>query len=614
MSWFANRKIGFRILFGFTIAIVIAVIIGVVGIFSLLNVNNSYNVSYGDSVESLGLLEETSNAFQRGRMNTYGIILAESREDKEYYLSRVENFDNVLDKNIREYKEVLSIYNEEDIKDILDHLDHFTNGLGEYVSLRTELIDTMAMDPAYRMEAYNELKNGDLRTKALEVDEYMENIVNYEIEFAHSEIARNMDNAKRIIIIMIAVLAVGAVVAILLALYISKGIARPVKEMVTAADNLAAGDVNVDVKTNTKDEIGELAAAFRNMIANIRNQARIAENIADGDLTVDVEVRSDKDLLNIKFKEMVDKNNEVLNNIVIAADQVAAGSQQVSDSSMALSQGAAEQASSVEELTASLEEVSSQTDVNAKNANDANALAEGAKDGALKGNEKMQEALVAMEEINESSNNISKIIKVIDEIAFQTNILALNAAVEAARAGQHGKGFAVVAEEVRNLAARSADAAKETTEMIEGSIKKAEAGTHIANETAEALNRIVEDIAKAANLIGDIALASNEQASAIGQINQGIMQVSQVVQSNSATSEESAAASEELSGQADLLQEMVGRFKLKNIGKSYRKQEELDLEEIKMIEEAAKEKKNKESNGDNKKAKIVLSDKEFGKY
>ncbi len=614
MSWFANRKIGFRILFGFTIAIVIAVIIGVVGIFSLLNVNNSYNVSYGDSVESLGLLEETSNAFQRGRMNTYGIILAESREDKEYYLSRVENFDNVLDKNIREYKEVLSIYNEEDIKDILDHLDHFTNGLGEYVSLRTELIDTMAMDPAYRMEAYNELKNGDLRTKALEVDEYMENIVNYEIEFAHSEIARNMDNAKRIIIIMIAVLAVGAVVAILLALYISKGIARPVKEMVTAADNLAAGDVNVDVKTNTKDEIGELAAAFRNMIANIRNQARIAENIADGDLTVDVEVRSDKDLLNIKFKEMVDKNNEVLNNIVIAADQVAAGSQQVSDSSMALSQGAAEQASSVEELTASLEEVSSQTDVNAKNANDANALAEGAKEGAMKGNEKMQEALVAMEEINESSSNISKIIKVIDEIAFQTNILALNAAVEAARAGQHGKGFAVVAEEVRNLAARSADAAKETTEMIEGSIKKAEAGTRIANETAEALNKIVEDVAKAANLIGDIALASNEQASAIGQINQGIMQVSQVVQSNSATSEESAAASEELSGQADLLQEMVGRFKLKNIGKSYRKQEELDLEEIKMIEEAAKEKKNKESNGDNKKAKIVLSDKEFGKY
>ena len=151
--------------------------------------------------------------------------------------------------------------------------------------------------------------------------------------------------------------------------------------------------------------------------------------------------------------------------------------------------------------------------------------------------------------------------------------------------------------------------------MIEGSIKKAEAGTHIANETAEALNRIVEDIAKAANLIGDIALASNEQASAIGQINQGIMQVSQVVQSNSATSEEGAAASEELSGQADLLQEMVGQFKLQNTSKSYKKQKEMDLEEIKAIEKASiNDKADKEPNEGKKKTKIVLNDKEFGKY
>jgi len=309
----------------------------------------------------------------------------------------------------------------------------------------------------------------------------------------------------------------------------------------------------------------------------VKKISGLLQKMAQGDLTVDYNAaQADDDTRHVQeafsniaegLKATLHSLNDILSQVAVASEQIATGSQQVSDSSQSLSQGATEQASSLEEVTASMTEMGSQTKQNADNATQANQLTATARENAERGNEQMQQMLGAMGEINESSGQISKIIKVIDEIAFQTNLLALNAAVEAARAGVHGKGFAVVAEEVRNLAQRSAKAAKETTELIEGSVKKAENGSNIANATANALEEIMAGITKVTDLVGEIASASNEQAQGIGQISEALGQIDQVTQTNTANAEESASASEELSGQAAHLKQMVGRFRLKSSGK-----------------------------------------------
>lgn len=288
--------------------------------------------------------------------------------------------------------------------------------------------------------------------------------------------------------------------------------------------------------------------------------------MAKGDLTVasDVEYAGDYRELKESMQYILSAFNETLGQINQVADQVSSGSGQVSSGAQMLAQGAAEQASSIEELSAAINEIAEKITVNAEYAANASRSVHDVGSEISKSNRQMQDMIAAMSQINLSSGQIRKIIKTIEDIAFQTNILALNAAVEAARAGTAGKGFSVVADEVRNLASKSADAAKNTTALIENSMRQVENGTKIANETAVSLQKVVESTTTVFETVEKISSATKQQAESIGQVTQGIEQISGVVQTNSATAEESAAESEELSGQAEFLKQLTGRFRLAN--------------------------------------------------
>jgi methyl-accepting chemotaxis protein len=346
-------------------------------------------------------------------------------------------------------------------------------------------------------------------------------------------------------------------------------VVEPIQESASVLDEMSKGNLNVAVRGDYKGDHADIKNSLNKTIKilseYVNDISSVLSQLASGNFNISITADYVGNFVEIKksINNIVDSLNDVMAGIETAAEQVSSGSRQVSVASQSLSQGTTEQASAVEQLTSSIAEVASQTKQNAVNAGKANQLSSEAINSVSKGTQTMEDLLSAMSEINESSSKISKIVKVIDDIAFQTNILALNAAVEAARAGQSGKGFAVVAEEVRNLAARSADAAKETTELIQGSIDKVEIGTKLSNETSENLDLISKSIEKAASLVDGIVTSSNEQATAISQIDRGISQVSTVVQTTSATSEETAASSEELSSQADLLLNSVRRFQLK---------------------------------------------------
>ncbi len=374
----------------------------------------------------------------------------------------------------------------------------------------------------------------------------------YSLNEANAALASTLSWSALLLICLLAILG------ITIALFTTRAVINPVRNAMNMLIGLEQGNLTTRIETKRTDEVGILAQSLNRFADNLQGEILEAfKRLAKGDFSFEA-----KGLISKPLKQASEGLTNTIRLVTDSSEQITAGAIQVAETSSSLANGATQQAAALEEISASMVQMNEQTSNNAANATAANKLSIEARDAAQKGNNQMQSMVQAMDEIKTSSHDISKIIKVIDEIAFQTNLLALNAAVEAARAGQHGKGFAVVAEEVRNLAARSSKAAQETTALIQGSVEKTNNGAEIAQSTATSLAEIVADVTKVSDLVAEIAAASQEQSQGISQVNEGLVQLNDVNQRATSTSEECAAIAEQLSGQTNELMAMMSSFTL----------------------------------------------------
>ena len=563
MKWFQNLKISKKLLIAFSLMIVAMLAIGYAGYRTSATINGQQEVIFNVRFPSFNYLLQADRDLQQLLVAERSMIFANVNSDifGELAGAYEENMKQA-EERWEKYKALATTPEEKAI------IPQYEKAREEWKAMTKQVVEGRKEDTRQGRRLALDLTLGEAGAKFEAMRDYLDKLQEVNLNLAEKASKRAAATFRDSITLLGVILAAGVLIGIFFAWGISRSISRPVKTAVKLAEAIQSGDLTNRLDLKQNDEVGLLATALDSMSENLESRAYLASEIAKGDLTSDVNLFSEKDSLGLALRTMVDNLNDLLSRVNQASEEVTSGSGQVSDSSQALSQGASEQAASLQEITSSMTQVGSQTKTNAENAAQANQLSKAAQEAAEEGNTQMQEMVYAMSEINDSSKEIAKIIKTIDDIAFQTNLLALNAAVEAARAGKHGKGFAVVAQEVRNLAGRSAKAARETAELIEGSVKKVEKGSDIANRTAEALTRIVEGVSKATDLVGEIAAASNEQAQGISQINTGLNQIEQVTQQNTANAEQTASAAEELSSLAVQLRHLLTRFQLKGRGSS----------------------------------------------
>lgn len=549
-----------RLFTSFITILIISNFASILGLIFLEKTNNDYSnalVNYGfaqGEIGKFGMEVENINAVIRD------ILTVEDSNEKAVARKKLEKSFSVID-------ETLPLLESKCIsKEEIDYLNKIKDSVEKYKAVASEV--TSLSEQGKKEDAINVFRiKGNVRA-----DETMRNIssiMETKIRIGNG-LSDKLSMFKIIsIVIIITAVGLGISLTIILAKYLSSRISNPIKEMVSISKELAKGNLDIIVEVKSQDEFGELAASFSEMISilkgYIQDLGKVLGNVEKGNLDVVTNQNYQGNFIQMKssIDNIIISLNSVFQEIREASSQVNGGAEQVSMTAQTLSEGALEQSGSIDELSEFIHEVSEQVYANAKNADIANSLSLNFTKSVENSNSQMLELLNAMDNIYRCSSDISKIINDIDAIAEQTNLLALNAAIEAARAGEAGKGFAVVADEVRKLSAQSAEAAQKTNKLIKDSIQAVEDGKDLADNTANNLLNVVNEVKKSTEVITEIAASSEEQAKSIEQMSQRVVKIADVVRSNSFTAEQSAAASEELTAQSETLSAMLKDFKLK---------------------------------------------------
>lgn len=555
--WFENIKLSRKLTVGFGVVIILSLVTGLFGIYNLIMLGNAEQNLYRNNMQGASYISDALEKLLTIRINARDLYIYADQDKSNTYASIAQNIDGVST-DLDKLSGTISASASSDFAALKKSNDTYKATMSGIVDISKKGSAKDVLDAIVAGKTV-----GNDTQKAFQD---FAKLLNTE---AAKRVAADKQNASTVTFIMLGVIVISVAIALLLVRLISNNVAKPIRKISQFSSMLAVGDLNVEKIIDKgdlelklrKDEIGTLALSFNQLIASTKEQAETASALADGDLTIQFKTRSADDVLGKSLSDVVSKLSGLVQTITASAEQVTSSANSLSGSSVALSQSATEQASSIEELTASVNEITEKSIQTSDTVKKASELAVNTRDSATFESQQMVEMTKAMGKISTCASGVFKIIKVIDEIAFQTNILALNAAVEAARAGQHGKGFAVVAEEVRALATKSSAAVRESTDLIQSSIDSVRVGTEIAESTQRSLENIVKQAVVTSELFVTISDAVQEQTASIEQINASVSQFSQVVQTVAATSEESAAASQELTSQAEQLLQHVGTFK-----------------------------------------------------